>query len=363
MTYWPLLLLLHAPRLAQSIALVIAKRVRSALDHRIPDDLPQTAGEWLAARLAVLRIGVDAVVTDKYPDAYDPRAKLIQLRDTTYFKPDPVYWATAAHELGHARIRAERPVIGWLRRATNIYVGPLFAVGVASITAYMLSGSPLANHLAFACFAVAAALHVFVLLDEALASIHAYRELRGIGHRGAILAVLTTSFFTYLATYGSYALLLTQWSLLDAAPPARAELTVIGWIVAVVLSLASIAAWLLDRGPLRWLPIMLLLPLVWNVIDPAYAWCVIAAVLVSAPAVTALVHLPFAPAYVLVDLVIGKFRGRGIDETARYRRLRALGDRAVAAGNARLEARFVRRHPAWRWLRLGYLPLLVAIWL
>jgi Zn-dependent membrane protease YugP len=368
---------LYAPQLAQAIAVVIAKRVKGKLDHRIPDDLPMTAGEWLAARLAALRMGVTAVVTDKHADAYRPLDKVIQLHDTTHFKADPVYWSTAAHELGHARIRAEYPAIGHLRTATRILSWPLFAVGIAGLSAYMLYAIELGGHIAFACFAVASALRAFVLIDEGFASVLAYRELHAhdaidFSHLRAIRAVLVAAFCTYLVTYVSYALLLTQWSLLESlvVPVARAELTGLGWIAAFGLTLASVAACRLERGVLRWVPITLLVALVWNVVDPAYAWCVLAAVLASSQVWYGVAHAPFVLPFVLVYLVIDRFRGPGHHASVAYARERRRGANAVAAGNARIEALLKQwtLHPppvqrAWSYVRLAYLPLLVAIWL
>ena len=377
LTYWPVLLLLYVPKLAQLVAGVIAKRTQGKLDHRIPDDLPMSAGEWLDGRLRAMRIGVTAVVTDKHEDAYRPYDKLIQLHDTTHFKADPVYWATAAHELGHARNRVVLPALGHLRAACNAYTFPLLMLGVACLAGHVLYALPLAGRIAFACFAVASALRVFVLVDEAAASIYAYRELRAndaidFTHLRAIRAVLITAFATYLATYASYALLLTQWSLLAtlAHPIARFELTTLGWIMVTVLSVASAASFAVRDGALRWVPIMLLVLLVWNVIDPAYSWCVIAALAASWHVWRGMAHVPFLIPFLFVTIAAQKLEGPGVDRTTRFMRLRERGAKAVARGNAQIDALQARwtAHPTliyriWRLARFGYLPLLVAIWL
>ena len=375
LAYWPVLLLLYAPRLAQLVAVVLANRTKSALDHRIPDDLPETAGEWLDRELARLAIGVEAVVTDKHEDAYRPLDKLIQLRDTTSFKADPVYWATAAHELGHAHNRVRYPLVGTLRSHAALLTIPLLAAGVAFLAGHVLYAIPLTGTVAFACFAAASALGVFVLVDEALASVYAYRALRAnnaidFGHLRAIRAVLVTSFATYFVTWASYALLLTQWSLLEtlARPIAHAELTTLGWIFAAVLSAASVAALAVKQGTLRWVPITLLVLLVWDVVDPAYTWCVLAALAASWRVWDRVAHLPAALPYGVMEVLLRRFEGRGVDKTAAYLVKRERGRRAVASGNRMIEHLRERwRYSEWAqvssFARFGYLPLLVAIWL
>jgi Zn-dependent membrane protease YugP len=372
LAYWPVLLLLYAPRLAQLISVVIAERTQSTLDHRIPDEMPKTAGEWLERELLRLRIGVRAVVTDQHTDAYRPRDKIIQLRDTTSFKADPVYWATAAHELGHAHNRVRFPLVGALRTLSVLLTIPLLAAGVALVAGHVLYAIPVAGTLAFACFAIAAALPVFVLVDEALASIYAYRRLRveGAAHVRPIRAVLVTAFATYFVTHASYALLLTQWSLLEtlAHPVQHATLTTLGWIFAVVLAAASAAAFVLKDGALRWVPITLLVLLVWDVVDPAYAWCVIAALAASWRVWYRVAHLPAALPYGLVAMFAKRFEGPGVEQTTRFLVKRDLGRRAIESGNAMIEHLRARwRDSTWHhvasWTRLGYLPLLVVIWL
>jgi Zn-dependent membrane protease YugP len=376
LTYWPVLLLLYVPRLAQVVAVTVARRIQARLDRAIPDDLPMTAGEWLERRVRAMQLGVSAVVTDQHADAYRWTDKLIHLRDTTHFKADPIYWAIAAHELGHARNRTLTPVLGNLRNLCHGMSAPLIALGIASLVGYVLYAIPLASHLAFACFVVASALHVFVLVDEAAASIYAYRELRAnrditVTHRRAIRSILIAYFATYLVTYASYALLLTQWPLLAtlAVPSASAELTTIGWMFAAILSVASVVAWWLPSA-VRWIPITLLVLLVWNVVDPAYTWCVIAALVASFRVWHFMAHVPFLLPFAFVELFVTKLEGPGIDRTREFLHLRARGEKVIEAGNRRIEAAqaYWKAHPMlvnriWSFVWIGYLPLLVAIWL
>ena len=48
--WWPVLVLLHLPLVVNTIAVTIFKRISHTYDWELPDDLPQTAGDWLRAR-------------------------------------------------------------------------------------------------------------------------------------------------------------------------------------------------------------------------------------------------------------------------------------------------------------------------
>jgi hypothetical protein len=130
-----------------------------------------TAGEWLVDRIARLRYPIAAVVTDREGDAYWPAAKLIQLRDQTFFKADPVYGSTAARELGHARVHAEAPAGHRPALTTTPLRGGLIAAGVGLAIGRVLYGLPLAGTLACRCFAIAAGSTIFTLIDGAAASV------------------------------------------------------------------------------------------------------------------------------------------------------------------------------------------------
>lgn len=402
-TWWPVLALLHVPRLAQVLATVIAMRTKSALDHRIPDDLPMTAGDWLAERLDELGHPIQAVVTSRDVDAYRPNARLIQLSAETHFKADPVYWATAAHELGHARIRAELPVIGHLRSAAVPAGLVLLAAGTGLVFGRVLYDLPAAGALALRCCAAAAAAQGFVLLDEGLASVLAYRELHRSSaidfvHLRAIRRVLVTAFATYFATYAAYAALLHYWPLIDALtghrPVHPGRLTWFGTAVAIAASLGCIATMLFalvrmiaprelgealeDRpsvgtasGLVRTVPIVALVWLVWDHrVDAAYAWCAIAAFAVSWRTWLGILHVPFGLVHATVVRWLTRHVGPGVDETPRYLRAREHGAYSIWLGNRRLERLDAERRDEPRWLtrlvalaRLGYLPLLLAFWL
>lgn len=401
-TWWPVFALLYVPQLAQAFAIAFWKRTRSRLDHQIPDELPMTAGEWLAERLAQLGHPFGAIVSDQRRNAYLPDDRLIQLSDEVHFKADPVYWATAAHELGHARLRARLPIIGTLRTAASwaSYAGA--AAGVGLTFGRVLYALPRAGELAFGCFAVAVAVRIFVLLDEALASILAYRELRASDaidfvHLRAIRRALAAAFATYLVTFVAYALLLGCWPLIDAlagahGAPARG-LTRLGWTVAAIVSIVCIVkiiaqlmrmfaprevagelprwGWIVLGGAVRGSPILVLLWLTWDHrADVAYAWCATLAFCASGRVWLGLVHLPFLIPHSFLTVFVQKLEGPGLDRTSRYLRARQQGADLVRAGNQRLERIAARKHVHPPWMdrltalaMLGYVPLLVAFWL
>jgi Zn-dependent membrane protease YugP len=389
--------------LVQALALALSDRTQSSLDHQIPDELPMTAGEWLAERLARLGYPIAAIVTDKLGDAYRSREKLIQLTDATYFKADPAYWAIAAHELGHARIRNELPIIGSLRTIAGWVSRTLVAAGTGLALGRVLYALPRSGELAFGCFAIAAGVRIFVLINEAHASVLAYRELRAndaidFVHLRAIRRVLVAAFATYLATYGAYALLLRYWPLVEAiagdhGAQAR-ELTWLGWTVAVPVSLWCVLVIVarLTRmftpgemaalfGPfqalpvlvalVRTIPIVALLWLGWDRrVDVTYAWCAVVAFAVSSKTWLLIMDLPFVIPRLIASMFVNKLAGPGVDRTSRYVRARQQGAALVQAGNARLVRIYQRYYAAPSWpyrltalAKLGYVPLLVAFWL
>jgi Zn-dependent membrane protease YugP len=402
-TWWPVFALLYVPRLASVLTTTIARRTEGTLDHQIPDELPMTAGEWLASRLTTLGYPISTIVTDQQGDAYRPADKLIQLHDETHFKADPVYWATAAHELGHVRIRAKLPILGHLRTAAGWGARILVAVGVGLTFGRVLYALPKSGELALRCFALAVALQLFVLVDEALASLLAYRELRAhdaidFVHLRAIRRVLAAAFATYLVTYAAYALLLRYWPLVEALAGDRGAhtrgLTWLGWTVAILASIGCVLAIiahlarmfapgetaesiekLRGRSLLAWSvrtnAIVVLLWLAWDHrVDATYAWCAVLAFAASSRLWLALVHLPFLIPHVILTRFVNKLSGPGVDRTREYVRARQQGTYLVWAGNTRLEriAEQQIEHPSWpsrlmALAKLGYVPLLVALWL
>jgi Zn-dependent membrane protease YugP len=401
-TWWPVLALLYVPWLAQELALVLAQRTRHTLDHRIPDDLPMTAGEWLVDRIARLGYPIAALVTDQEGDAYWPAARLIQLRVQTFFKADPVYWSTAAHELGHARVHVEAPVVWALRLTATRLRGGLIAAGVGLAIGRVLYALPIAGTLAFRCFAIAAGSTIFTLIDEAAASVLAYRELRAspaltAAHRRAATRMLIAAYATYLVTYVAYALLLRYWPLFERLAgdraPAPAELTALGWGIAAVVTAGCAVkivlrlTWMLAPaahrdlvwrgyrwlwlGVMTWLSNVIVIWLAWDHrVDPVHAWCAMFALATSYGTWLGVIHLPLAVIHTIVARRLSAYRGPGHHRTARYLDAVAQGAELIRGGNRWLERLTKERtaDPPWHdrlgaLTALGFVPLLVALWL
>lgn len=401
-TWWPVLALLYVPWLARQLVGLLALHCRHTLDRRIPDELPVTAGEWLVDRIAQLRTPIAALVTDEDIDAYWPASRLIQLREQTFFKADPVYWATAAHELGHARLDAERPRFSALRGiAARLRIG-LIAAGVGLTLGRVLYALPAAGALAFRCFALAAGSTIFTLIDEAAASVVAYRELRGHAaltavHRRAIARMLITSFSTYLVKYVSYAALLGYWPLVEAlagdhgAQPS--QLTGLGHVVALAATIGWAAAivsrltWMLAPAPhggvlgpndrwfvielIGWVSSLVVIWLAWDRrVDATYAWCAILALATSYRTWLGASYLVLLIPDILARHVLSSCQSPGIDRTPRYLDAVKQGADLVRGGNRWLSwlKQHDREEPPWfdrlrALTALGAVPLLVALWL
>jgi Zn-dependent membrane protease YugP len=399
---WPILVLLLLPRLAQAAAVLWARRLAAVLDRRIPDELPHTAGEWLRLRLAQLREPAQAIVTDLQGNAYRPGAELIQLRDTTYFKADPVHWASAAHELGHARVRRAAPWLGHLRTCAVALGGPLTAAGVGLAFGHLVYGVPDASAPALACLALALATRAPVLVDELAASAIALRELHrsdaiDFVHLRAARRVLAAFLGTYVVTYASYGLALAQWDGAVAAvaadrgpagpaPAAGLHLALAAVLSALVVGGAGLrAVYALAPGAIAartarstalqlaassWSSVAFV-AVAWDRWPgEAYAWCAIAAVAASAPAWIALLDALPAIATRLVLVAAGPLAGGGVDATARYLRAREVGAGDVKRGNARLAQLIYDgvRRPPWQTrvgalAGLGTVPLALAYWI
>lgn len=400
--WWPVLVLLHLPLVLNTIAVTLFKRISHAHDWELPDDLPQTAGDWLRDRAVVH--GLRVVVTDDdqhQTDGYHPEYRVIFLRLVTHFKSDPVYWAIAAHELGHARIHAEHPLFGALSRL-SMWMKQLFLfIGGTIAFGNLLYARPRGFELAFAFFAGSLALRVFEMGEEAYASWIAYRELRASGHLGrphlrAVRRCLVTAFGTYVSTAAAGAFMLSQWSIVeritgDGWLGELGQLTTIGWIVVGVICIAGVAYAMFHvvavrtRARLRtklgkpgvaedlfgvaWrLLLAILLVLVWNLHDTAtWAWCVIMAFAMLHRLLLAALMLPLIYPMTTIAVWISRLSGRH-HESDELASSRAAGKPLILEGKrAILEMVELRtQNPThasrvYDVLRLSYLPLIVAI--
>ena len=412
--WWLVFLLAYLPQLAVMVSSLLLAVVASRLDHAIPDDLPMTAGEWLAAQLE--RGGpsnVRAVVTDGISapsiDGFHRRHGIIQLRSATYFKSDPVYWGIAAHELGHARLQAR---YAWLETAvtlTGLLKRSITAFGLALVVGNILYALPGVTVLGFQLLAAALVLDAPTLVEEAIASRSGWRLLSQDGalSRRQLHAVRVTmwlAFCTHLARFLSFAVLLGMWEhivtltatgLLDeVARPlgpaattvvvAATALGVIGALLRVTAlrSSATRRARLASRpsaaraiGVLRLLEdgcSLAAIALLWDLsADPTYAWCVMLAMVPSKRAIVALFRLPFSLGYVVIRRLCRAVEGRhGVEPSAAFLRALRAGAMQMRVGNrwiAGLRQDDTVDAPVTQ--RLGalapllHLPLLVMYWL
>jgi Zn-dependent membrane protease YugP len=247
----PVFALLHMPMFLNTMAYVIAMRVRSRFDRNIPDDLPITAGEWLREQLASIS-SVGGIVTDidSSTDAYHTTDRIIELTDKTYFKSDPVFWAVAAHELGHAVFRRRHRWVDGVSIATMSVGRISSSLAMGLLAAFFLYANPSVRTACVTLFAVALASKAFGLVDEMYANWFAYRALQREDrlqphHLRAVAWVLATSFLTYFAAVIGYAIVFWQSSRFFDAVGAGwfcnpVALTRLGSLVTIATSLALV---------------------------------------------------------------------------------------------------------------------------
>jgi len=399
--WWPVLVLLHLPLLVNTIAVTVFRRISHGHDWELPDDLPQTAGEWLRDR-GVVR-GLRVIVTDDENDGdgFHPSHRVIQLSHVTHFKSDPVYWAIAAHELGHARFHAEHPLLGTLSRVAGWMKQVFLMIGGSVAIGNVLYARPRALEIAFALLAGSLILRTLELFEEAYASWLAYAELRRHAHLTPIhLRAVRRSLLGALGTYISLvvtgAFLLSQWSIVERITGTGrlgelGELTTLGWVIVIVLCASGLAyaAYHLISVRLRadatsdmpritetvvalvWrLLLILLLVLVWN-IESSSTWAtwVIAAFVALGNLPVALLMVPLSiPAHRLARAISRRFSGLGHEPSDELAASQETGKPLIADGKqALLEISEYQvnnpsgRQRAFDLLRLAYLPLIVAI--
>jgi Zn-dependent membrane protease YugP len=390
--------------LARGLAHVIYSRGVRRLDERIPDTLPLTAGAWLQRELERLglttRISVIATsdrAKQGSSDRFHPLAKLIQLDQDTYFKRDPVYWAIAAHELGHARTELASPLLARVFVVARFVTHVLVAGGLALMFGNVLYALPHVTEVARALLIAAACLQTPKLADEAIASALAMRSLRASPelephHLSASRRALVLAFATYFITAAASTLLLTQWYLVErltAVPmvPPTAQLTSIGWVAVSALSLALAAFAIMHLLIIVWrrrqppqasprgaaLAQLVLASFVWLAWDhhasPVYAWCATIAISQIMPLLLVMLLLPMT-----IIAALTRFTRRlAVDATVQTAELRADrrdGAHHVAAGNARLDEVYRAMTRSFdvhvrvlQLLQLAFVPLLLAFWL
>jgi Zn-dependent membrane protease YugP len=153
-------------------------RIRKRIDDAIPDHLPIGGGEWLreyAPRDVRILIG---------PRNHDtgssiPSSNTIVISPDVNEKRDASYWATAAHELGHALFYRSTFLVHlvFLTGRVVATAGPI--VGTFLLFANVLYARPDINAIAFHCLEAGLAGLLLVLVDEAIATFIGMRILMG----------------------------------------------------------------------------------------------------------------------------------------------------------------------------------------
>jgi len=384
---WPVLVLLHLPAVLNTIAVVMFRRIAHTHDWEHADDLPQTAGDWLRDRAAVY--GLRVIVTDEpeQADAYHHDRRVIHLSPKTHFKSDAVFWAIAAHELGHARIYAVHPLLGSLGRVAGWLKQYFLLFGTGLAFGSVLYARPRLD-LAFAVFASSLVLYVIDAIEEAYASYLAHRELRASAHLTPVLLrvvrrTLLAALGTYLSVVVAGVVLLSQWSIVekiagDGWLGEIGALTTVGWVVVIALCVLGLAhAFVQLRVPVA-LPLVglvwrvllvILIVLVWDLsATSAWAWCVILAIIAAQRLIVGLLMLPGIIPLLVAMTWLRKLSGPGHHASAEYSASHAAGKPLIRTGNrALLEILETRvRNPSlvsrvYALTRLFYLPLIVAI--
>lgn len=399
--WWPVLVLAYLPSVVTTIMHGIVLRGFRRIDESHPDDLPHTAGEWLNLELA--RLGytgrIHVITTDKTAavsvDAYHPTHATIQLTADTYFKRDPMHWAIAAHELGHARFKLDRPVIGELLIATRVIKSIIVQLALALALGNTMFALPGVTDMAFHLFLVGGALHLGVLVDEAAASLLAMKSLNAhdrfaFTHLTSARRALLLAYSTYLVGFIVRMVLLTQWHLVEEisrtpqVPPVE-TLGPVMHVVTFVLALMILphtfgrlrALAFPRRYPdkvLRWVLVQLVLcafvSIIWNARGGTpYAWCVMLALMPITGWFMVVLSLPMI---VFDVLVLHRFTKKlTIDPTHRTdelrrdlesgKSLRQQGNAAISVLLEKTDASYPPyAHRLITLSKLTYLPLLIA---
>jgi Zn-dependent membrane protease YugP len=396
--WWRLLLLLAVPTVARIFAHVWYVHTRHRLDHATPDDLPQTAGEWLKAKLVALGLSdrVRVVVTSEEKhsrDRFHVRRGVIQLTEETYFKRDPAFWATAAHELGHARYRLRFPLSTPLELEAGFIEAMLLKLALGLAAGNVLLAIPLATQLAHAMFIVAFALHAYEVAEEAIASGIGLSMLRAELSTEQLRAArqkLTAAFLTYFLPWLAYGLLLTQWWIVErltAVPRVPSGgVTTLGLVVAAIASAYLVLFGLMQvfaavRAPrllaavpwpleLAWKAcVVTMIALGWDRHAGGYGWAVLLAFSELSVLVRLVVELPSDIATMPLKTWALR-RDPGIELSAVYRAAREAGlvdtqhgNRWVAGVMAEIGSEVGPIRRLWEINRLLVFPLVCLFWL
>lgn len=181
-------------------------RIRKRVDDAIPDHLPIGGGEWLRDRAELE--GVRVLIGPRNHDtgSYIPSSNTIVISPDVDEKRDASFWATAAHELGHALFYRSSIVIRFVFMLGRVVSMAGATVGTFLVFANVLYARADINALAFHCLEASLAGLLLVLVDEAVASLIAMRLLwrdERLDRRDIVGAItsLTAGYMTYVGFF------------------------------------------------------------------------------------------------------------------------------------------------------------------
>jgi Zn-dependent membrane protease YugP len=188
-------------------------RIRKRIDDAVPDHLPVGGEGWLRERLPA---GVRVLVTRSHDEnSYMPDARLITLSSDVAHKRDASFWATAAHELGHALFYRTTVLVHGVFFLGRSLVMACTAAGTFLVVANVLYARADVNHIAFTLLEVSLAAWLLVLLDEAIASVIGLRLLIGDKRLSVLdivgaLTSLAAAWMTYAGAFVGQVILVMQ---------------------------------------------------------------------------------------------------------------------------------------------------------
>jgi Zn-dependent membrane protease YugP len=223
---WPWFVAAGSSYLATSLVTLVYLVLHRAVSGAKPGELPLTTGEWTRAMAERLGLDVEVGPTpvgSAGMDAYFPSARYVALKDSTFHRRDPSFWAIGAHELGHAA-HARLPGWGHLftwARGVDISLDRLLSGAMVGVA---LVGGEVALTAALAVLVASSLAQVVVLVDESWASYEGFRwlrldaTLRPAQLRRAAWA-LAAALLAYLGSFGARLTLIVVWPWLSATAP------------------------------------------------------------------------------------------------------------------------------------------------
>jgi Zn-dependent membrane protease YugP len=202
---WPLLVLAMLPAALLLAVSTVFHTLQKRLAGADPRELPEAAGPWVRAAadrhgLTDLRIEISPAFTASL-DALIPSLRTLVLQPRTWEQRDPVGWAVAAHELGHA-LHVRHPawsVAFTVGRTAAHALGQLVIAGLITI---LLVGSPTATVATGVLLGGALLSQAVVLVDEGWASRTAWDLLVQDGRLDA--GQLARARWSLLAAFGAH---------------------------------------------------------------------------------------------------------------------------------------------------------------